>query len=125
LSNAQYNFSFTNGILTITQALLGVVVSNQTRPYGGTNPAFSGLITGIKNGDSITAVYTAAATNSPIGNYPIVPTLSGAMLTNYSAIVSNGTLAVTPVSLTVTADNNSRLYGAPIRYLPALLPAFK
>lgn len=112
LNNTNYTFSFVNGTLTVTQELLGVVVSNQTRTYGATNPVLTGTITGIQNGDSITAIYTTTAdTNSPVGNYPITPTLSGVLLTNYIAVVSNGTMTVTPASLTVSADNKSRLYG--------------
>lgn len=112
LSNAHYNFTFTNGTLTVSQALLSVVVDNQARIYGSTNPTLTGTVTGIQNGDSITAVYgTTADTNSAVGTYPIVPTLSGARLTNYAVLGTNGTLTITPASLSVTADNKARLYG--------------
>jgi len=37
---------------------------------------------------------TSADTNSPIGSYNIVPTALGALLTNYTVIISNGTLVV-------------------------------
>jgi hypothetical protein len=112
LSNAQYSFSFTNGTLTVTQALLGVVVSNQMRSYGATNPLLTGTVTGIKNGDNITAIFTTTAdTNTAVGSYAIVPMLSGAMLTNYAVVISNGTMTITPALLTVSADNKSRLYG--------------
>jgi hypothetical protein len=112
LSNANYAFSFTNGTLTVTQALLGLSADNQVRSYGGTNPEFTGTITGIQNGDTISVDYTTAAdTNSPIGNYDVVPIASGAMLTNYAVAVSNGVLTVTPAALSVTADNLARVYG--------------
>ena len=53
-----------------------VVANNASRTYGATNPAFNGTITGVQNGDNITATYgTTATTASPVGTYPITPTL--------------------------------------------------
>jgi len=111
LSNAQYTFYFTNGTLTITQALLSISADNQTRSYGATNPELTGTIAGIQNGDAILLSYSTADTNSPIGSYDIVPTASGALLTNYTVVASKGTLVISPAPLSVTADNKSRLYG--------------
>ena len=55
---------------------LVVVANNAWRAYGAANPAFSGTITGVRTGDNITATYaTTAVANSPVGTYPIVPTL--------------------------------------------------
>jgi hypothetical protein len=84
------------------------------RPYGATNPVFGGTITGLQNGDNITASYsTIADTNSPVGAYSIVPVLNDPdqRLTNYNLTISNGTLTITPAALTVTADFKSRVYG--------------
>ncbi len=112
LSNAHYVFSFTNGTLTVTQALLNVTVDKQVRMYGSTNPVLTGSVSGIQNGDGISAIYSVAAdTNSPVGNYTITPVLSGAFLTNYLVVITNGILTVTPAGLQVTADNKSRIYG--------------
>lgn len=111
LSNANYNFVFTNGVLTVTQSVLTVLADSQTRYYGTTNSELTGSMQGIQNGDQIAVNYsTAADTNSPIGSYNIVPTALGALLTNYLVIVSNGTLVVSPAPLSVTADDKSRVY---------------
>jgi 6-phosphogluconolactonase (cycloisomerase 2 family) len=114
LSN--YTVTTNNGVLTILAAPLTVTADNASRPYGSANPTFTGTITGIKNGDNITATYasaTDATTNA--GNYPIVPTLVDptAKLGNYAVTINNGTLTITPVSLTVTASDASRVYGDP------------
>ena len=62
--------------LVVTKAPLSVTASNASRLYGQANPSFSGLITGIQNGDNITATYgTPATPTSPVGTYPIIPTL--------------------------------------------------
>lgn len=105
-----------SGTLTITAAPLTVTADDASRVYGDPNPVFTGVITGIRNGDKITATYASPAVlTSPVGTYPIIPTLvdPGAKLANYAVTVVNGTLTVTPAPLTVTAANASRLYGDP------------
>ena len=63
-----------NGTLTITPAALVITANNAARLYGDLNPAFTGTIAGIKNGDNITAIYTTTGNAaSPIGTYPIIP----------------------------------------------------
>jgi hypothetical protein len=100
------NYSVTsgNGTLTVTAAPLSVTASDASRPFGLPNPAFSGSITGVQNGDNITATYASAATPaSPVGTYPIVPTLvdPDARLSNYSTSVINGTLSVVPAGFMI------------------------
>jgi hypothetical protein len=93
-----YKVSLLNGSLVVTPAPLTVTAANASRPFGATNPVFSGVITGLRNADNILATYnTTAATNSPIGKYPIVPQLVDPdnLATNYSVILVNGTLTVT------------------------------
>ncbi|HWG40485.1 MAG TPA: MBG domain-containing protein, partial [Candidatus Acidoferrales bacterium] len=78
------------------------------------NPAFTGTLTGVKNGDNITASFSSAATAaSSVGTYPIVATLSdpAGKLSNYSVTATNGTLTVTPAVLTAAATSTSRVYG--------------
>jgi hypothetical protein len=114
LSN--YLPSIINGVLTVNPAPLSAVAAAVSRVYGDPNPAFSGSVTGLKNGDVITATFASAASaTSPVGTYPIVATLTdpGLKLANYTVNPNNGTLTVTQASLTVTAGNASRLYGDP------------
>jgi hypothetical protein len=42
-----YNFSYTNGTLSVTKANLVVSGANASRPYGATNPVFTATITGL------------------------------------------------------------------------------
>jgi 6-phosphogluconolactonase (cycloisomerase 2 family) len=117
LSATNYDFVFVDGTLTVNPAPLTVTVNNATRAYGDPNPAFTGTITGIKNGDNITATYSTTATQtSPAGTYPITATLSDngtGALKNYAVTINNGTLTVTQAALVVTANNAARLYGDP------------
>jgi hypothetical protein len=110
-----YAMTSTAGTLTITTAPLSVAVDNQSKVYGSANPVFTGTLTGLVNGDDITATYATIATaSSAAGSYPITATLSDPdnRLSNYNVISVNGTLTVTPAALTISADNQSRLYGA-------------
>jgi hypothetical protein len=111
-----YTVTVTNGTLTISKASLAVKADDASRLYGAANPAFTGTITGIQNGDSIAASYTSSANvASAVGTYPIVPTLSdvGNKLGNYTVSISNGTLTVNPASLTITpAGNKSKILGS-------------
>ena len=102
-----YTVVSTNGMLNVTAAGLTVTANNASRAYGNTNPAFTGIITGIQNGDEIMATYASAATPaSPVGMM-IIPTGKdpSGKLTNYTASSStNGAPNVTAAGLTVTAN---------------------
>jgi hypothetical protein len=110
-----YSVSTFNGTLTVGPAALTVTAANASRIYGAANPVFSGTITGLKNADAITATFASVATpGSPVGTFTIVTTLAdpAAKLGNYSVSLNNGTLTISPASLTVTAANASRAFGA-------------
>jgi hypothetical protein len=93
-----YDVTIHNGTLTVTAAPLSIVADDATRAAGQPNPAFTGTISGIKNGDAITATHDSPATiGSQAGTYPIVPTLKDASgnIGNYVVSISNGTLTIT------------------------------
>lgn len=112
LSN--YTASSINGVLTVSPAPLNVSAASASRVYGDPNPAFTGTLTGLKNGDVITATFAStAAAASAVGTYPIVGTLADptTKLGNYTINSNNGILTITPAALTITAGNASRIYG--------------
>jgi MBG domain-containing protein/beta-propeller repeat-containing protein len=124
LSSQKYAITYQAGVLTITPAPLTVTANNASRLYGGSNPAFTGTVAGVQNGDNISATYSTSATSiSPAGTYLITPALVDptGKLGNYSVTVVNGTLTVIPAPLTITANNGtSILHGA----LPSLTPNY-
>jgi sugar lactone lactonase YvrE len=114
-ASSNYTVTTTNGILTVTPATLTVTANNASRAYGTANPIFTGTTTGLLNSDTVTTAFTTSAVaNSPVGTYPIIPTVSGAS-SNYTVVTVNGTLTITqsPSSLVVNVDNANRPYGAP------------
>jgi 6-phosphogluconolactonase (cycloisomerase 2 family) len=108
-----YTVSIVNGDLAVSTAPLTVTMNNASRVYGSANPTLNGTITGLKNGDSITATYSSAGITAPVGTYQISPTFTdpGAKLPNYTVNLVGGTLTVTPAPLTVTAVGGTRVYG--------------
>jgi hypothetical protein len=92
------------GTLTITPAAtLTATANNATRAYGAANPAFSGTVTGAENGDTFTESFASAATTtSAVGSYPIVPSVAGTNLANYTVSIVNGALTVTGAATTTT-----------------------
>lgn len=99
-----YHSAVTNVVLVVSPAPLSVTAANASRPYGTANPVFTGTITGLQNSDNITAVYNCtAATNSPVGAYPIVPSLvdPNNRLTNYTVALTNGALTITKAGVTL------------------------
>ncbi len=116
-SDNNYNFVYAdNGQLSITRAVVTVTAQNDTRVYGETNPAFSVSYSGFKNGEDVGVLNSAATATSGaglttgIGSYAI--TASGASADNYSFNYVNGNLAITKALVTVTADHQTRTYGA-------------
>ena len=94
-----YSVVVNNGTLTVTPAPLLIIADDVTRSAGNPNPTFTGTVSGLKNGDAITATNNSSATaDSPAGSYSIVPTLQDASgnIGNYSVSISNGTLTITP-----------------------------
>jgi hypothetical protein len=109
-------FQFVNGTLTITPAPLTLSAANATKLYGAVNPSLSYSISGLVNGDASSIVTgvaetTSATASSGVGSYPIA--LSGGSAgPNYSLVYKPGSLAVTPASLVLTANDQTRSYGS-------------
>ena len=100
--------------LTVSQSTLTVSANSYTRLYGLANPVFQGSITGAENGDVFTETFSnSASIPSDPGQYPIVPTASGANLSDYTLVVHNGVLTVTqaPVVITTSLSTPSIAFG--------------
>jgi hypothetical protein len=114
--------------LTVDQAPLAITAKNATMPYGGTLPALGVTYTGFVNGDTATNLTVQPTLNlpanahSPAGSYTITP--SGAQDPNYAITYSTGTFTITPVALTITANNASMTYGGTVPSLTASYTGF-
>jgi hypothetical protein len=106
------------GTLSVTQATLAVNADNLGRAYGATNPVLTASYSGFLNGDMAgvlsgsPALGTLADTHSPVGTYAITIGPGTLSATNYAFSLTNGILTISPLALTVSADRQSRAYGA-------------
>ncbi len=108
LALTNYIVTSTPGTLAITPAALTLTASNATQVYGAVQPTFTGSVSGLVNGDSITASYSTTATPaSPVGSYAIVPSPvdPNNALGNYTVTPVNGTLSITPAPSSITWTN--------------------
>jgi subtilisin-like proprotein convertase family protein len=127
-----YNIGYVNGSLTVNTKPLTITANNRNKPYGST-ATFLGTefsTSGLVNGDTVTsvtlnsagAISTATVSGSP---YSIVPSAAlGTGLGNYAIGYVNGALTITPVEITVTADNKTKAYGQALPVLTASYSGF-
>jgi hypothetical protein len=113
---ANYDVDRRNGTLTVTPAKLVAAVDEGpwSRLYGRANPHFTGRLTGVVDGDDISAAWvTAARERTPVGTYAVVPDLTdpAGRLANYDVERRNANLAIERAPLSVVADHKERRYG--------------
>ena len=111
-----YTISYVPGTLSVTPVGLTITADGKTKPYGQALPTLTASYNGFVNGDSANSLTTQPTLNttataaSHVANYPI--TANGAVDNDYTISYVPGTLSVTPVGLTITADGKTKLYGA-------------
>ncbi len=118
LGATNYSFSFVNGTLTVTQAVLTVTADNPpSRVYGAANPVFTVTYSGFVNGDTqavltgAPSLTTTANATSPVGNYPITAAQGTLAATNYSFSFVSGTLSVIQASTTTAVTSSANPAG--------------
>jgi len=106
-----YTITYNAGTFTVNKAGLTVTPDNQSKLQGTLFTAFTGTITGLVNGDNITATYasTGAPALSPAGTYDITATLNdpNSKASNYNVTLGKGTLTVSVNLHTITASAGS------------------
>jgi hypothetical protein len=94
--------------IVVGQETLTVAANNASRVYGANNPAFGGSVTGTVNGDVFTESFSTVATvSSNVGTYPIIPSVAGTDLADYSVTVQDGTLTITQAGTTTSVTTSS------------------
>ena len=113
-AGSNYTIAYTAGTLTITPATLDVTADSESKTYGAALPTLTYSYSGLVNGDTSSvlsgALTTLASASSNVGSYGIDEgTLSAG--SNYTITFDSGTLNITPATLDVTADSDSKVYG--------------
>ncbi len=107
--------TFNPGTLTINAAPLTVTANNAPMTYGEAVPTLTGTLSGVVEGDGITASFSTTATStSDVGTYPITATLHDPddRLSNYMVTNTPGVLTITKANQTITWSDPSAIgYG--------------
>ncbi len=128
--DSNYSISYVAGGLTVTPAPLVITADNQTKVYGAAVPALTASYTGFVNGDTsanlstLPALTTTATSTSHVSATPYSVNASGAVDSDYTISYVAGGLTVTPAPLVITADNQTKAYGASLPTLTATYSGF-
>jgi hypothetical protein len=128
----QGNFLASAGSTTedVSPAALTITADNQSKVYGATLPTLTASYSGFVNGDTaanlttLPTLTTTATAGSHVSGSPYSSTASGAVDPNYTINYVAGMLAVTPAVLTITANSQSKVYGAALPTLTASFSRF-
>jgi hypothetical protein len=116
---ADYDLSLSYGSVHVSAAPLTVTAPSPAKTYGADLPDLTPSFTGLKNNDTVGAsCVTTATKGSDVGAYAV--TCSVASDANYAITTVDGTLTVTPASLSISSGG-TKLYGAQV---PSLTPVY-
>ncbi len=122
-ASSNYTISFTGNTLTITPAPLTITASPQTKVYGTDDPALTDTATGFVHttvdgaaiDDTAATVLTgqlARTSGETVSGDPYAITQGTlAADSNYTLSFTGSTLAITPATLNVTANPQTKVYG--------------
>ena len=128
--DTDYTISYVSGTLTVTAAPLSITAFNASKAYGAAVPTLGVSYSGFVNGDtsaSLTSqpvLYTTATAHSPVSSSPYAITASGAADSDYAISYVAGILTVLPATLTITASNQTKVYGGALPTLTATYSGF-
>lgn len=123
LSSPNYTVTFVPATLTVTPAALTITAAPASKVYGAPLPAFAAIFGGFVNGDDESDLTgsltfsTAATAASGVASYPVTP--GGLSSPNYTIGFVDGSLAVTPAPLAITADDKSMVLNGSVPALTA------
>jgi MBG domain (YGX type)/Domain of unknown function (DUF4214) len=130
LTSVDYAIVAHDGSLSITPAPLRVTAPTVAKTYGQAVPNLVASFSGFVNGDTAASLSTqptlstTATASSHVAGSPYAVTPGGAVDPDYSISYVPGGVSVTPAPLTITAVNQSKVYGAALPTLTASYSGF-
>ncbi|MGN6164231.1 MAG: MBG domain-containing protein, partial [Flavisolibacter sp.] len=120
-----YIITYGNGTLTVGKATLIITADDKSKYCGQSNPTLTGTVTGQKNSEAFADSYSTSATAaSGVGIYDIVPSVTGATISNYSIVLVNGKLSVIAISsIDASASSNPVAVNSPATLSATVSPA--
>jgi hypothetical protein len=106
--------------INVLKATITITADNKSKTYGDANPPLTYTPSGFVNGDTAATAFsgspalsTLATPSSNVATYQISAAQGTLASANYSFSFVPGNLTINKAALTVTADNKSKLLGAP------------
>jgi hypothetical protein len=112
LANPNYAITFHGANLTITPATLTLTADNASKHYGDADPGLTDVVTGLKNGDTVSIVsgHPTRVEGENVGTYAINQgTLTASA--NYTVHFVPATFTISTRAITVKADDKSKIAG--------------
>ncbi len=113
-ASANYALTYTGANVAVTARPITVTADGQSMVYGNSLPSLTYVVggSGLVNGDSLAgALATTASSTANVGTYGITEGTLAASA-NYALTYTGANVAVTARPITVTADDQSRAFGA-------------
>ncbi len=108
-----YDITSNTASFDIAKKAASVTPNAAGKIYGTADPVLSGTLAGFLAADSVTATYSRTA-GETVGAYVISATLAPVpVLGNYDITSNTAAFTVSKATLTVTADNKTKLLNAP------------
>ncbi|MCP8467047.1 filamentous hemagglutinin N-terminal domain-containing protein [Pseudomonas sp. ZM23] len=114
---ANYILTYQAGTFTITPATLVVSAEDKSKVYGEIDPELTYRVSGLKGNDTEASVLNGgsltreAGENVKPGGYAIGQGSLGLNSQNYLLQFEDGTFTITPATLTLDANDHTKIYG--------------
>ncbi len=118
---ANYNITEVDGLLTVTKKAVMITAASESFTYDGTSKSNSNFtVTGLVGSDDLDAVVSGSIkypSESPVVNKVMSHSFVVGLAGNYNVSYTDGALTMNTaaIAITVTADDNSKVYdGTPL-----------
>ena len=124
-ADPDYAITYAPGTLTVTPTSLTITAADHTKVYGAALPSLTATYSGFVNNDSPASLSAApilttnATAASHVASGPYAISASSAVDPDYAITYLPGSLSVTQAPLTITAADQSKVYGAALPTLTA------
>ena len=119
---SNYTIVYVNGQLTVNKAPLTITANPQSKTYGAADPALTYQSSGFQLHDTQASAVTGAlsrAAGEHVAGGPYVINEGTLAAANYTIAFTGNTLTITPAPLTITANGQTKVYGAAMPTLTA------
>ncbi len=115
-ADGDYTISFTASTLAITPATLDIAAEPETKVYGSADPALAYTVSGLAFSDKAASVLAGSLSRAPgetvSGGPYAISQRSLTANSNYTISFTASLLAITPATLDIAAEPETKVYGA-------------